>query len=115
MGQIPNEEVVELIKKSRAVVTATRMYEGQPKFLCEASIYGIPAIFPSFGGMIEFYQNDYQLKFEQYNYSDLIDKFNLLENKQILKKTSDDVSNFIAQKLSEKSLNNKFKEIIKKF
>ena len=65
--------------------------------------------------MIEFYQNDYQLKFEQYNYSDLINKFNLLENKQILKKTSDDVSNFIAQKLSEKSLNNKFKEIIKKF
>ena len=115
LGQIPNEEVVELIKKSRAVVTATRMYEGQPKFLCEASIYGIPAIFPSFGGMIEFYQNDYQLKFEQYNYSDLINKFNLLENKQILKKTSDDVSNFIAQKLSEKSLNNKFKEIIKNF
>lgn len=115
LGQIPNEEVIELIKKSRAVVTATRMYEGQPKFLCEASIYGVPAIFPSFGGMIEFYQNDYQFKFEQYNYTDLINKFNLLENKQILKKTSDNVSNFIAQKLSEKSLNNKFKEIIKTF
>ena len=42
LGQIPNEEVVELIKKSRAVVTATRMYEGQPKFLCEASSMVFP-------------------------------------------------------------------------
>lgn len=115
LGQIPNEEVIELIKKSRAVVTATRMYEGQPKFLCEASIYGVPAIFPSFGGMVEFYQNDYQFKFEQYNYTDLKNKFNLLENKQLLKKTSGNVSNFIAHKLSEKSLNNKFKEILKTF
>ena len=29
------------------------MYEGQPRLLCEASINGIPSLFPDFGGMGE--------------------------------------------------------------
>ena len=35
-----NEEVKKLISKSKAVITATKMYEGQPRLLCEASSLG---------------------------------------------------------------------------
>ena len=85
MGHLPNHKVLNLIMKSRAVVTATKMFEGQPRVLCEASMYGVPSIFPSFGGMVEFYKDDYQFKFEQYNYNDLSKMFDLLLNEEILK------------------------------
>ena len=66
LGLLDNNEVKEIIKGSRAVVTATKLYEGQPRVLLEASSYGVPSIYPSFGGMDEFFPNDYQLSFEQY-------------------------------------------------
>jgi len=111
LGQLPNNDVLELIKNSRSVVTATKMYEGQPRLLCEASIYGVPAIYPSFGGMVEFYDNDYEFKFEQYDYIDLQKKFNLLSDKEKLIQTSKNVSSFIQTKLSNTALHDKFKRI----
>ena len=46
LGKISNEETLKIIKNSLAVVTATKMYEGQPRLLCEASSMGVPSIFP---------------------------------------------------------------------
>ena len=55
-GQLSNSDVLEEIKDSRAVITCTKMFEGQPRILCEASSLKVPSIFPSFGGMDEFFQ-----------------------------------------------------------
>ena len=35
------------------------MFEGQPRILCEASSLKVPSIFPSFGGMDEFFPANY--------------------------------------------------------
>ena len=40
LGQISNRETIELIKKSKGVISATKLYEGQPTLLCEASLCG---------------------------------------------------------------------------
>ena len=55
LGSIKNEKVYDIIKNSKAVVTATKLYEGQPTLLCEASLQGIPSIFPNTGGISEFF------------------------------------------------------------
>ena len=47
-----------------------------------------PSIFPNFGGMAEYFPSDYLLSFEQYNYKDLIEKINLLQDKKFLEDTS---------------------------
>ena len=46
LGKLSNSETINIIKNSRAVVTATRLLEVQPTLLCEASINSIPSIFP---------------------------------------------------------------------
>lgn len=55
LGEISNEESLSIMKLSLAVVTATKLYEGQPTLLCEASSLGIPSIFPKTGGVEEFF------------------------------------------------------------
>lgn len=97
LGPLSNTSVINLIKKSKAVVSSTKLFEGQPTLLCEASSLGIPSIFPNTGGIKEFFPKDYQLMFEQFNYLDLQEKLlqiqnnkyfaNIgLENKKYLKK-----------------------------
>ena len=78
LDELNNSETLKIISKARAVVTATRMYEGQPRLLSEALSMGIPAIYPSFGGMKEYFPDDYKLSFTQFNYDDLVAKMYLL-------------------------------------
>ena len=47
------------------------MFEGQPRLLFEAASFGVPSIYPSFGGMDEYFPDDYEFSFEQFNYLDL--------------------------------------------
>ncbi len=111
LGKLDNKEAKKVIQNSRAVVTATKMYEGQPRLLCEASSMGVPSIFPNFGGMVEFFPKDYQLKFDQYNYSDLEKKLNMLNNLNLFKELSEEVKKYIDTKLSDEILFNKFKAL----
>ena len=113
LGKISNEETLKIIKNSLAVVTATKMYEGQPRLLCEASSMGVPSIFPNFGGMVEFFPEDYKLKFEQYNYLDLEKKLHMLKDISLLESLSHDVKNYIDKKLSDITLKKKFEENFK--
>ena len=86
MGEMNNDEVLDLICKSHMVISATKLYEGQPTLLCEASALGVPSIFPSTGGIDEFFPKDYKFSFKQYDYGDLKKKIILsLDNKQVLK------------------------------
>ena len=83
-GYISNEKVLDLMKDSRFLITATKMYEGQPKILMEASKLGIPSIFPNHGGMKEFFPNNYEFTFDQFNYDSLLASLNKsLDNKKV--------------------------------
>jgi glycosyltransferase involved in cell wall biosynthesis len=70
-GFIKNEDVLKEIQHSAVVVSATKLYEGQPTLLCEASLNSIPAIFPNSGGISEFLPENYKFLFQQYNYEEL--------------------------------------------
>ena len=74
LGFLENKKTIDLIKKARAVITATKMFEGQPRLISEASAHGIPSIYPSFGGLDEYFPDDYKLSFKQFDYPDLIKK-----------------------------------------
>lgn len=84
-GEIDNIEILEEIKKSKGVVTATKLFEGQPTLLCEASMLGVPSIFPDTGGISEFFPVNYNLSYKQFNYLELTEKLNMLsQHEQIM-------------------------------
>tara|TARA_B100000683_G_C12353048_1_gene499793 strand:- start:85 stop:825 length:741 start_codon:yes stop_codon:yes gene_type:complete len=112
LGIINNEETLKLISKSLAVVTATKLYEGQPTLLCEASMLGVPSIFPDTGGIKEFFPSNYKLKFEQFDYQDLKSKLLFLNNEKLLNEIGIENKNFLKSILDETMYINKFKSII---
>jgi len=112
LGLRKNSEVIELIKRSKAVVSATKLYEGQPTLLCEASLLGKPSIFPDFGGIPEFFKNDYPFKFEQYNYQELTKKINDIHSSKDLKEIGKENKNYILSVTDRKKLLEKFQHIV---
>lgn len=112
MNSLPNNEVLRLINNSIAVVTATKLHEGQPTLLCEASAMGIPSIFPKSGGISEFFPKDYLFSFNQFDYKDLEKKLNLVINSNNLEKIGTENKKYINKYLNKKSLLSKFEELI---
>tara|TARA_B100002019_G_C21274951_1_gene604988 strand:- start:18544 stop:19686 length:1143 start_codon:yes stop_codon:yes gene_type:complete len=112
-GYMKNEDVLNLIRKSRAVITATLMNEAQPRILFEASANGIPSIFPSFGGMDEYFPKNYELSFEQFNYKDLEQKIKKLNDKSNLEELSIDVLEHVSNLLDHKGALIEFEKNIK--
>ena len=109
---IENSNVISLLKGSKAVVTATKLYEGQPTLLCEASLLGVPAIFPNTGGIEEFFPLDYPLSFEQFNYDDLVSIFQNIDSMDSLKDIGSQNKEYISNLLNEQRLLENFKELI---
>ena len=110
-GEIDNSKVIEIIKNSKAVVTSTKMYEGQPTVLCEASVNKIPSIFPNFGGISEFFPVDYDLSFKQFDYQDLTQKF-VYASKNDLSEYGSKNYEFLKSKLNEDFLIKRFNLIL---
>ena len=110
-GEIDNSKVIEIIKNSKAVVTSTKMYEGQPTVLCEASVNKIPSIFPNFGGISEFFPEDYDLSFKQFDYQDLTQKF-VYASKNDLSEYGSKNYEFLKSKLNEDFLIKRFNLIL---
>ncbi len=104
MNEISNKEVLEIISKARAVVTGTKLYEGQPMLLCEASSLGIPSFFPRAGGIEEFFPDGYSFSYEQLNYDDLTNKLNYLNDIKIIQNQGYKNKEFISDYLDEESL-----------
>ena len=105
LGFLENKKTIDLIKKARAVITATKMFEGQPRLLSEASAHGVPSIYPSFGGLDEYFPDDYKLSFKQFDYLDLIKKILLLQHKQLLDEEFSfikKINNYIVENMSIK-------------
>ncbi len=111
IGEKSNKEVIKLILNSRAVVTATKLYEGQPTLLCEASAMGIPSIFPITGGIKEFFPDNYPLSFEQFNYEDLKEKFKLLEDKNKMRYIGKNNQDYLKKILNTENLKDSFEKI----
>jgi len=110
LGYKTNFETLKLIANSRAVVTATKLYEGQPTLLTEASLSGTPSIFPDTGGVSEFFPKDYPLIFEQFNYFDLISKMQLVEDEKLIVELGSLAREHIENSLKDEYLIKKFKE-----
>lgn len=111
LGEISNPEVIKHISKSQAVVSATKLFEGQPTLLCEASYLKVNSIFPKTGGIQEFLPVDYEYLFEQFDYDDLLNKINLLSNKNISRKSSENVYNYIKEYLSSELQQKRYREV----
>ena len=80
--------------------------------LCEASFLGVPSIFPKFGGISEFFPKTTDFSFEQFNYNDLVNKVNLLDDEKLVKQEGLNNQEFIKDYLNEAKLINTFQEII---
>ncbi len=111
LGFVENEKVIDFIKNSRAVITATKMFEGQPRLTSEASAHGIPSIYPSFGGLDEYFPRDYKLSFQQFDYFDLVEKINCLQNKNLLLEESKKIHNHIIKNMSTSILSENLESI----
>ena len=112
LGEQKNEKVLEIISNSTAVVTATKLYEGQPTLLCEASMLGVPSVYPKSGGIHEFFPKESKLSYQQFNIQDLTNKLELLLDSKLLETEGSLNKEFISEYLSEKSLINKFENIL---
>ena len=112
LGKLSNFETIEEINNSVGVVTTTKLLEGQPTLLCEASSLGIPSIFPNTGGINEFFPPDYSLQFEQFNYSDLIQKLNLLDDIQLVTDIGQQNKKYLFNLLNEKDMIQNFERIL---
>lgn len=110
LGHLPNEQVLNYIRNAKAVVTATKLYEGQPRLLCEASSLGTISIYPSFGGMDEFFPKLYKYSFKQFDYQDLERKLNLLNDKIVFEEATKNITMNILQKLDKDNIYSKFSE-----
>lgn len=111
-GELDLEDTINEIKNARAVITATKMYEGQPRILTEASYLSVPSIFPAFGGMVEFFPDDYLLKFEQFNYQSLQSKLMYLKDIELMKSLSLSVKSKIEEVLSDTEMKSMFKKMV---
>ena len=112
INEISNADVLDIISKSKGVVTATKLYEGQPTLLCEASTLGVPSFFPESGGIAEFFPKDYDLSYKQFDYVDLQNKLKMLNNLETLTNQGKKNKEFISSYLDEQILVEKFKKVI---
>ena len=110
-GLMQNKDVKNIISKSIGVVTATKLYEGQPTLLCEASSLGKISIFPDSGGIKEFFPPEYEYCFISEDYKDLKKKLlSLVENSNNLEIGRQN-KEFIEKLLNENNLLNNFEMI----
>ena len=111
-GRLKNSEVLELIRNAKAVISATKLYEGQPTLLCEAASLGVPSIFPKTGGVGEFFPVKYLLSFRQFDYDDLVEKIKLLNNSKLIKQQGIESKYYINDYIGDQRLIKLFKKVL---
>ena len=109
-GALDNRKVLNYIKNAKAVVTATKMYEGQPNLLCESSLMGKVSIFPNAGGIKEFFPSSSNFMYEQFQYDQLVEKIKSLEDNENLDVEGVNNKTFANEILSIDKLIRKFEE-----
>jgi len=114
LGQLSNEITLDIISKSEAVVTATKLYEGQPTLLCEATNLKVLSIFPNNGGIAEFFPPQTKFKFTSNDYKTLKNKFDLLLDTQLVKEEIMNNYEFLEKLIDEKYIFDQFSKAINK-
>jgi len=112
MGELDNGEVLKIIGSAKAVVTGTKLLEGQPTLLCEASVLETPSIFPKNSGISEFFPPNSKLSYEPGNFNELGLKIKLTLDDKLLLQEANENKEFLRNKLSKTSLVDNFKEIL---
>jgi len=113
LGYQDNKKVLELISSSNGVITCTKLYEGQPTLLCEASLLGVPSIFPKNGGISEFFPDDYEYSYDMNIKNDLTDKLiKFYKNIDRYEEIGNINKNFVRKKLERNRLISKFENIV---
>lgn len=112
LGSKNREDTLKIISNSKGVLTFTKMYEGQPTVLCEASMLTVPSIFPRAGSISSFFPSNYPYTFEQGNKKDFKKKLIEFNNNKNLSDVALDNKDFILRLLKEETLYIKFKNII---
>jgi len=112
-GYKDNHEVLNIINESKAVVTATKLFEGQPTLLCEASALTTLCVFPDTGGIKEYFDKNYKFSFEQYNYVDLKVKLQSIIDSDELDLIGLELRNYILKYLDETKLQSNIEKILK--
>jgi glycosyltransferase involved in cell wall biosynthesis len=112
LGQLSNEKTKEIISNSKAVVTATNLYEGQPTLLCEASVMSIPSVFPINEGISEFFPKNYELTFDLQNETSIVTTLNKLIQKNLIE-IGQQNQDFIYKLTNEDVYLRNFRNIIK--
>ena len=79
--------------------------------LCEASSLSVPSIYPETGGVSEFFPTDYALSFKQFDYSELLEKINMLKNPSFMNDLGTMNKDFLSKYLKKDKLISKFAEI----
>ena len=110
-GSLDNEKVLKYIASSKAVISNTLLYEGQPTLLCEATMLNRVSIFPKNGGIEEFFNDDYFFKFNSKNHENLLEKLESLSDNELLKNESRKAKKHIESILSKELILSKFEEI----
>ena len=111
LGQLTNSETINQIKFSKGVVTATKLLEGQPTLLCEASTLFKPSVFPDTGGVKEFFPDEYKLAFKQNDYQDLETKLRIFANNEEVERIGNDNHEFIKELLDKEKLLKQFENL----
>ena len=113
LGYQDNKRVLELISSSNGVITCTKLYEGQPTLLCEASLLGVPSIFPKNGGISEFFPDDYEYSYDMNIKNDLTEKLiKFYKNIDRYEEIGNINKNFVRKKLEKNKLISKFENIV---
>ena len=107
-GELPNIETLEIINNSLAVITGTKLFEGQPTLLTEASFLKVVSIFPKLGGIGEFFPKNYDLAFENNNEADLINKINKLKDYKSINSIKNENYLHITKLLDDNKLGEKY-------
>ena len=110
-GVLENKEVLRQISSSLAVVTGTKLHEGQPTLLSEAAMLGVPSIFPRSGGIQEFFPDDYALSYEKFNFNDFVCKLNLIHNSDFMKEQASISKSYFHKNFGTNRIINLFEEV----
>ena len=74
---------------------------------------GINSVYPRNGGIVEFFPEDNPFSFEVNSTKDLLDKFSLLQNSELVESQSNENFRHIEKVLSKENYLNSFREIAK--
>lgn len=106
LGLVEYQKVQIILSNAKFNLFGSKMYEGQPMALMEASAKSVPSIFPIIGGLEDYFPLNYRLKFVN-SKNNLKHLLNQIDD-DLLIESSNMLENFINKNYSQNNLLKKF-------